>query len=71
MKTILTLVLLLIPTISFWYNYDWSEYNIYVPENIEYMEYCYMSSQCEVPEYTQKLIHVNMLLIKKGLNPIY
>jgi len=72
MKTIL-IILVIIFTINTvnWYEYKWKEYKIYVPENIEYLEYCYISTQCSVWEYEAKLIYINIYLIKLWLNPIY
>jgi len=62
----------IIPCKKAWaYNYNGREYNIVVSENIEYLEYCYFSRTCEVSEYNKKLIKLNILLIKKGFNPLY
>ena len=53
------------------YNYKWKEITIYVPENIEYLEFCYNSRQCEVPKEFQKLIYLNILLIRYWYDSIY
>ena len=71
MKKLLLMVLLLVPNISNWYNFEWKEYNIYVPENIQYMEYCYFSWQCEIGDYYTKLIYVNFILINRWFEPLY
>ena len=53
------------------YNYNWKNYNIDVPENIVYLEYCYKSNQCEVSNRNKKLIYLNQVLVKNWYNPIY
>jgi len=44
---------------------------INIPENISYYEYCYMSSQCDVPEEYQEIIAENILSIKRGQPALY
>jgi len=71
-KTIILIVLLLASLQSVQaYNYNWKEYNIYLPENIEYLEYCYNSNQCEVPNKYKKIINLNILLIKYWYEKLY
>jgi len=70
---------ILIISLIFFYNveicntyfYDWREYDIHVPENIEYQEYCYVTELCEVSKYNKRLIKLNILLIKFWLPPLY
>jgi hypothetical protein len=44
--------------------------SIYVPENIEYLEYLVMTGELR-SWYFFKLIYLNSLLIKRGYDPIY
>lgn len=44
---------------------------IFVPENIEYVEYLYMVGELSPNSYEFRLVHLNTLLIKRGLDPIY
>ena len=44
---------------------------IWVPENIEYFEYLMMTGQCPIYKYNCKLVYLNALLIKRGLDNIY
>ena len=37
-----------------------------VPENIEYMEYCYASNQCEVPTRYLPMVESRIEAIKRG-----
>lgn len=38
-----------------------------IPENIEYMEYCYNSWQCEVPNKYKKIVEKRILNVKRGI----
>lgn len=53
------------------YNYKGNIVKILVPSNIHEVEYCVMSRTCEVNTYMERLVYLNVLLIKKGLNPIW
>ena len=44
--------------------------SIYVPENIEYIEYLVMTGEL-TKWYYFKLVYLNTLLIKRGYDPIY
>lgn len=46
-------------------------YEVNVPENISYYEYCYASNQCEVPEDLQSIISQNFQAIAQGQPSIY
>ena len=71
-KIIVILILLLVSFQSVQgYNYNWKEYNIPYPENIEYLNYCYNSWNCEIPERFNNLIKLNNLLIKKWYDSIW
>lgn len=58
---------------SYYYTYTfrWHVLTYYVPENIEYLEYCLYSGECEVPEKYEKLITANAVLIMSGYEPLY
>lgn len=43
----------------------------YIPENIAYYEYCYMSGQCDIPDEVEDLIVMNILSIKFGMPSVY
>lgn len=53
------------------YNYKGSTVKILVPSNIRQVEYCVMSGTCEVNVYMQRLVYLNVLLVKMGLEPIW
>ena len=53
------------------WKWDFVVHKVFVPENIEYSEYLYMTWQLDVDSYSYRLIRVNVLLIKRGLDAIY
>jgi len=73
-KIIMILVVMIIATQNVnWYYYNWKEYNIIIPKNVNfaYYENCYMSWICKVPKKIEKLITINIMLVKKWLSPLY
>ena len=50
---------------------EYRVYEIFVPENIEFYEYKFMTWQCTYDEYGCRLAYLNWLLIKKWLDSIY
>lgn len=53
------------------YNYNWKDYNIKVPENIEYLEYLVMTNKCDMKKYWCKVAYLNITLVKRWLSPLY
>ncbi len=53
------------------YNYNWKDYNIEIPENIIELENKYFNRELDINSYEFKIIKLNILLIKKGLKPLY
>lgn len=51
--------------------YEYKVVTIRIPHNIEWYEYLAMTWQLDENRYEFKLIFLNTLLIKKGLEPIY
>ena len=75
--TLILFIVLLVSAIYFpikqsnAYNFNWKEYNIEIPTNINYIEHCYFTRQCELSKKQKALVKLNILLIKKGYNPLY
>ncbi len=82
MKKIIALcfiVFLMFPSFSFAssinynynYEYNWKTYYIYYPENIEFFEREFLTWKLKEDHIYYNVVFLNILLIKKGLKPIY
>ena len=70
-KTILFLLLLCVTSQVGAYEFNWKEYNIKVPENMNFWERSVMTNNCKMSKYECKFAYANILLIKKWFNPLY
>lgn len=73
-KIIISIIILLFCSINItnWYNYNWKDYNIKIPENITYLEYLlYSWQEKKVNKKFAIIIKINRILISKGLEPLY
>lgn len=64
-----SMLLLSIESVSA-YNYKGREITITVPENIEYLEYKYITGQY-VPKRIRNIIRANILLVQRGYKKLY
>lgn len=66
---VITIIIIILSAIINSYDKIPTELNI--PENIEYLEYCYNSWQCEVPEKYLKIVEQSILEVKKWNSILY
>ena len=66
-KIIITISLIILSfQITNWYKFQWKDYNIYYPENIEALENDFWNQKITKDHKYYKLIFLNQLLIEKG-----
>ena len=72
MKTLLTFLILCCSFTQVGaYEFQGKEYNIRVPENIEFYTRLYASNNCDMKSYWCKVAKLNVLLVRNWFKPLY
>jgi len=70
-KMIKKIIILLLVVTAMSSSVEWKTLSKKQIEKLNYYTYCYNSNQCEVPKELQRLIELNIQLIKQWKEPIF